>query len=63
MVVAVKALRARRDFLVVAAYRRGIPVRHIAKAAGITSARVSQLVAPHLDPIPPRDDRKRPKRV
>lgn len=38
-------LRARRDFLIVAAYRRGIPFRRIADAAGVHYTRVAQLVA------------------
>lgn len=36
-------LRARRDFLIVAAYRAGIPHRRIAKAAGVHWTRVGQL--------------------
>lgn len=37
--------RTRRDFLIVAAYRRGISIRVIADAAGVHFTRVAQLVA------------------
>jgi hypothetical protein len=36
-------LRARRDFLVIACYRRGIPLRRIADAAGVHYTRIRQL--------------------
>lgn len=36
-------IRARRDFLIVAAYRRGISLRVIGQAAGVHHTRVRQL--------------------
>jgi hypothetical protein len=38
-------IRGRRDFLIVAAYRRGLSFRRIAAAAGVHYTRVAQLVA------------------
>lgn len=42
-------LRARRDFLVIACYRAGVPVRQIAKAAGVHYSRVQQLTRDAAD--------------
>lgn len=43
------ALRARRDFQVVACYRRGISLRKIAAAAGLHFTRVRQLALDAAD--------------
>jgi transposase len=43
LTAATKALRVRRDFLIIAAVRRGIPYRAIAQAAGVHYTRIQQL--------------------
>lgn len=60
-------LRSRRDFLIVAAFRRGISIRVIAEAAGVHFSRVGQLVMEarrvatenDLTPALPRKRKKR----
>jgi hypothetical protein len=42
-------IRARRDFLAVGCYRRGIPLRQIAKAAGVHYTRIRQLTGAATD--------------
>jgi hypothetical protein len=45
MAAEMQRLRARRDFLIVAAHRRGISTRRIADAVGVHFTRVAQLAA------------------
>lgn len=62
-------LRSRRDLLILAAYRRDISYRQIARAAGVHYTRVSQLVADATEVIddaglePLRSKAKKPKGV
>jgi hypothetical protein len=71
LALAIDELTARRDFLIIALYRRGVPLRQIARSAGLHYTRIRQLAAAAQEVeatsgvtnVPPSAERKAARRA